>query len=57
MAFSSGWRMRFRLQAFGDTIAENLPNQPDLNRSGYDGFMQWSDPFHDKMKALLRRHF
>ncbi|MGI6456601.1 MAG: alpha-amylase family glycosyl hydrolase [bacterium] len=35
-------------------IAENLPNQPDLNRSGYDGFMQWSDPFHDKMKALLR---
>jgi hypothetical protein len=31
-----------------------LPNQADLNRSGYDGFSQWSDPFHDKMKALLR---
>lgn len=35
-------------------IAENLPNQADLNRAGYDGFSQWSDPFHDKMKALLR---
>lgn len=35
-------------------VAENLPNNPDLNRSGYDGFAQWTDPFHDKMKALLR---
>jgi pullulanase/glycogen debranching enzyme len=35
-------------------IAENLPNQSDLNRSGYDGFAQWADPFHDKLKALLR---
>lgn len=35
-------------------IAENLPNQSDLNRSGFDGFAQWADPFHDKMKALLR---
>lgn len=35
-------------------IAENLPNEPDLNRSGFDGFAQWADPFHDKMKALLR---
>ena len=35
-------------------IAENLPNQPDLNRSGYNGFAQWADPFHDKLKALLR---
>lgn len=35
-------------------IAENLPNQRDLNRAGYDGFAQWSDPFHDKLKALLR---
>jgi 1,4-alpha-glucan branching enzyme len=35
-------------------IAENLPNQPDLNRQGFDGFAQWADPFHDKMKALLR---
>jgi pullulanase/glycogen debranching enzyme len=25
-----------------------------LNRHGYDGFAQWADPFHDKMKALLR---
>jgi 1,4-alpha-glucan branching enzyme len=35
-------------------VAENLPNERDLNRSGYDGFSQWADPFHDKMKALLR---
>jgi 1,4-alpha-glucan branching enzyme len=35
-------------------VAENLPNQSDLNRSGYDGFSQWADPFHDKMKAMLR---
>jgi len=35
-------------------VAENLPNEGDLNRSGYDGFSQWADPFHDKMKALLR---
>ncbi len=35
-------------------IAENLPNQSDLNRQGFDGFAQWCDPFHDKMKALLR---
>jgi 1,4-alpha-glucan branching enzyme len=35
-------------------VAENLPNQPDLNRRGFDGFAQWADPFHDKIKALLR---
>jgi 1,4-alpha-glucan branching enzyme len=35
-------------------VAENLPNQPDLNRAGFDGFAQWCDPFHDKMKAMLR---
>lgn len=35
-------------------IVENLPNQSDLNRSGFDGFAQWADPYHDKMKALLR---
>jgi len=35
-------------------IAENLPNQRDLNRQGFDGFGQWCDPFHDKLKALLR---
>jgi 1,4-alpha-glucan branching enzyme len=35
-------------------VAENLENQPDLNRSGFDGFAQWCDPFHDKIKALLK---
>ncbi|MGE5583063.1 MAG: alpha-amylase family glycosyl hydrolase, partial [Bacillota bacterium] len=35
-------------------IAENLPNQPDLSRDGWNGFAQWADPFHDKIKALLR---
>ena len=35
-------------------VAENLPNQPDLNRAGFDGFAEWCDPFHDKMKAMLR---
>lgn len=35
-------------------IAENLPNEPDLNFAGYNGFTQWCDPFHDKIKALLR---
>jgi len=35
-------------------IAENLPNQRDLNLQGYDGYGQWSDQFHDKVKALLR---
>lgn len=35
-------------------IAENLPNEEDLNFAGYNGFTQWCDPFHDKVKALLR---
>ena len=35
-------------------IAENLPNEPDLNLEGYNGYAQWCDPFHDKVKALLR---
>jgi 1,4-alpha-glucan branching enzyme len=35
-------------------IAENLPNEPDLNLEGYNGYAQWSDIFHDKIKALLR---
>jgi 1,4-alpha-glucan branching enzyme len=35
-------------------VAENLPNQADLNRSGFDGLAQWCDTFHDKMKAMLR---
>ncbi len=35
-------------------IVENLPNEPDLNLDGWNGFAQWNDPFHDKLKALLR---
>ena len=35
-------------------VAENLPNEGDLNFQGYNGFAQWCDPFHDKIKALLR---
>lgn len=35
-------------------VAENLPNEPDLNRQGYDGYAQWGNLFHDKLKALLR---
>lgn len=35
-------------------IAENLPNEKDLNLQGYNGYAQWSNVFHDKIKALLR---
>jgi 1,4-alpha-glucan branching enzyme len=35
-------------------IAENMPNEPDLNRAGYNGFGQWCNFFHDTIKALLR---
>ena len=35
-------------------VAENLPNQPDLNRRGYNGYAQWCDQFHDKITALVR---
>jgi 1,4-alpha-glucan branching enzyme len=35
-------------------IAENLPNEEDLNLEGYNGYAQWSNIFHDKIKALLR---
>ena len=35
-------------------IAEIPPDQHDLNFEGYNGFAQWSDPFHDKIKAMLR---
>ncbi len=35
-------------------IAENLPNEPDLNLEGYNGYAQWCNIFHDKLKALLR---
>jgi len=50
-------RLAKELKAFKSNIVlvvENLPNQADLNRQGYDGYAQWCDPFHDKMKALLR---
>jgi pullulanase/glycogen debranching enzyme len=35
-------------------VAENLPNQGDLNLEGWNGYGQWSELFHDKLKALLR---
>jgi 1,4-alpha-glucan branching enzyme len=35
-------------------IAENMPNESDLNRAGYDGFAQWCNYFHDTIKAMLR---
>ncbi|MDH7526539.1 MAG: alpha-amylase family glycosyl hydrolase, partial [Peptococcaceae bacterium] len=35
-------------------IAENLPNEADLNLQGYNGFAQWCNLFHDKLKAILR---
>ena len=35
-------------------VAENIPNQADLNRDGWNGFAQWSARFHHKLKALLR---
>ncbi len=35
-------------------IAENLPNEADLNLDGFNGYAQWHDLFHDKIKALLR---
>ncbi len=43
-----------RLKPDALLVAENLPNQADLNRQGFDGYAQWCDPFHDKIKALLR---
>lgn len=65
-ATHSSWMSHTFLQRFADEIrekgfkadclliAENLPNEPDLNFAGYNGFTQWCDPFHDKIKALLR---
>jgi 1,4-alpha-glucan branching enzyme len=50
-------RLARALKAFKPDIllvAENLPNQADLNLSGYDGYAQWCNQFHDKIKALLR---
>lgn len=35
-------------------IAENLPNERDINLDGYNGYAQWCNVFHDKVKALLR---
>lgn len=49
-------RLADELQAFKPDvilIAENLPNQGDLNRDGYNGFGQWCDYFHDGIKAFL----
>jgi pullulanase/glycogen debranching enzyme len=50
-------RMAEELKGFRSSVllvAENLPNQPDLNREGYNGYAQWCDQFHDKVKALVR---
>ncbi len=35
-------------------ITENLPNERDINFDGFNGYAQWCDLFHDKIKALLR---
>jgi len=35
-------------------IAENMPNESDLNRQGFNGYAQWSNDFHDGIKAMLR---
>mgnify|MGYP000592550048 CR=1 FL=1 len=35
-------------------IAENMPNERDLNRQGFNGYAQWANDFHDGIKALLR---
>jgi 1,4-alpha-glucan branching enzyme len=34
-------------------VAENLPNEADLNLAGFDGYAQWCDDFHDGVKDLL----
>jgi 1,4-alpha-glucan branching enzyme len=50
-------RLAAELQAFKPDvilIAENMPNERDLNREGFNGFAQWNNEFHDKLKALLR---
>ena len=31
-------------------IAENLPNEEDLNLDGYNGYAQWSDIFTIKLR-------
>jgi 1,4-alpha-glucan branching enzyme len=49
-------RLATELKAFKPDVllvAENLPNQRDLDRAGYDGYAQWCDPFHDAVKPLL----
>jgi 1,4-alpha-glucan branching enzyme len=51
-------RLADELQAFHPQvllIAENLPNERNLNREGFNGFAQWSNAFHDKLKAMLRQ--
>lgn len=34
-------------------IAEHLPNEPHLNLEGWNGYAQWCDLFHDKLKSVL----
>lgn len=35
-------------------VAENLPNEGDLNLDGFNGFSQWNGEFHHQVLALLR---
>ena len=34
-------------------VVENLPNEPDLNLAGFDGYAQWYDSFHDGLIDLV----
>ena len=34
-------------------VAENLPNEADLDLAGFDGYAQWCDGFHDGVTGLL----
>jgi 1,4-alpha-glucan branching enzyme len=50
------FRLRTELKGFNDRvvlIAENLPNEERLSVNGFNGFAQWSDPFHDGLADLL----
>ena len=56
-SFYSNFNMRSGTRGFKPDcilIVENFLNEPDLNLEGWNGFAQWNDPFHDKIKALLR---
>jgi hypothetical protein len=49
-------RLAAELKAFRPDVllvAENLPNEADLNLAGFDGYAQWCDGFHDGVINLL----